>query len=395
MSVPPTRVRTTEPASISETASSAFVQPFLQATDVNMYASCRTALQVIENSVSDIRICASDPCLNGASCLNSSSSFNFTCTCQPEYFGRLCEIDVDECPASPCQHGGFCTNLVGDYNCSCVHPYTGKNCENEIDICTTSPCKNGGRCHRQHLSYYCVCTRGWRGTNCTDKVDLCESNPCTNGGSCQDTGDDYLCSCPTGFGVHGSNEPCANTDTASSNQIFVDVNNNLTWPILAAIIGGLLCGVLLMACCCWFLLGRSKKRDDEDPQKDNKPKPRWAYARRISVTPFPIPRSSKKDLSALKSNLSAVESSKKTDDLSASEEVPALDTVADPVTMWPYMKSFNANNSVKLTSDSSAHPISNRNGSPKIFNIYRSSANDPHIHKCGKHINAEEYFQYM
>ncbi|KAL3874860.1 hypothetical protein ACJMK2_037817 [Sinanodonta woodiana] len=145
-----------------------------------------------------------------------------------------------------------------------------------------------------------------------------------------------------------------------------------------------------MACCCWFLIGRSKKRDKDGRQKDNKPKPqpRWAYARKISMTPFPKPRGSKKDLSAL-------QLSKKTDDSSVSEEVPALDMLADPVAMWPHMKSFNAKTSENLSSDSTAQPSSNPIGNPQICNIYTSSANDPHIHKCGRHLHAEEYFQYM
>ena len=41
--------------------------------------------------------------------------------------------DVNECQNNPCQNGGKCTNVNGDYSCSCVSGFEGKNCEKGID----------------------------------------------------------------------------------------------------------------------------------------------------------------------------------------------------------------------------------------------------------------------
>ena len=36
--------------------------------------------------------------------------------------------DVDECFNIPCQNGGKCININGDYRCDCNHGNSGKNC---------------------------------------------------------------------------------------------------------------------------------------------------------------------------------------------------------------------------------------------------------------------------
>lgn len=38
--------------------------------------------------------------------------------------------DIDEClMANPCQHGGTCNNLAGDFNCQCSIGWTGHDCQ--------------------------------------------------------------------------------------------------------------------------------------------------------------------------------------------------------------------------------------------------------------------------
>ena len=38
-------------------------------------------------------------------------------------------LDINECEANPCNNGGTCVDLVGDYRCDCVPGYTGADCE--------------------------------------------------------------------------------------------------------------------------------------------------------------------------------------------------------------------------------------------------------------------------
>ena len=37
--------------------------------------------------------------------------------------------DFDECSSFPCQNGGTCINLIGDFNCDCQDEYYGDTCE--------------------------------------------------------------------------------------------------------------------------------------------------------------------------------------------------------------------------------------------------------------------------
>jgi hypothetical protein len=40
----------------------------------------------------------------------------------------LVVVDLDECSSSPCENGGTCTGMVGDFFCECPIEYKGKNC---------------------------------------------------------------------------------------------------------------------------------------------------------------------------------------------------------------------------------------------------------------------------
>jgi len=100
------------------------------------------------NCDSDINECASTPCMNGATCDESTSSTalaadKYTCTCAGGYSGNLCQTDVDECASTPCLHGGTCANGVNSYTCTCASGYkdvpTG-TCFTELDECASDPC---------------------------------------------------------------------------------------------------------------------------------------------------------------------------------------------------------------------------------------------------------------
>ena len=66
--------------------------------------------------------CSSDPCRNGGSCVDLFNGF--VCRCPPQFEGRTCETDVNECSAFAgtdlgCQNGASCRNSHGGYSCVC------------------------------------------------------------------------------------------------------------------------------------------------------------------------------------------------------------------------------------------------------------------------------------
>ena len=70
----------------------------------------------------------SDTCQNGGVCYDNVGQN--VCLCAPGFDGTTCEINIDECLASPCLHNGVCTDAVDDYICDCSDTfYEGKSCE--------------------------------------------------------------------------------------------------------------------------------------------------------------------------------------------------------------------------------------------------------------------------
>ena len=38
-------------------------------------------------------------------------------------------LDIDECASDPCMNGATCNDTVNGYTCSCIPGYTGTHCE--------------------------------------------------------------------------------------------------------------------------------------------------------------------------------------------------------------------------------------------------------------------------
>lgn len=91
--------------------------------------------------------CASNPCVNGGTCIVSQFSNTYTCTCGQYYYGTRCEsmikmifitnillilLDMNRCYSQPglCQNGGTCVpGLNGAVSCRCSSLYMGVYCE--------------------------------------------------------------------------------------------------------------------------------------------------------------------------------------------------------------------------------------------------------------------------
>jgi hypothetical protein len=184
----------------------------------------------------DVDECASNPCQNGAECVESSSPtadvslHAYMCKCTQgfanglcdytflsEYatectvaesndrvMGGNCDIDVDECASSPCHNGAACTESSVDpaislwtYRCTCVAGYTSGKCEYDFISEYTSEC---AATESSEAS-----ASDWSG-NCDVDVDECASSPCTNDAVCTESAVEpavsphaYQCTCVPGF----------------------------------------------------------------------------------------------------------------------------------------------------------------------------------------------------
>ena len=110
-------------------------------------------------------------------------------------------MDLDECESDACQNNGTCSDVIDGFTCECDDEYYGDVCE-EFDNCFVQPCLNGGECDDLSDDYECNCTltQGFYGTNCSlENECVSQDVTCQNGGTCTDEPDaDWECSCPDG-----------------------------------------------------------------------------------------------------------------------------------------------------------------------------------------------------
>ncbi|XP_038061479.1 neurogenic locus notch homolog protein 2-like [Patiria miniata] len=147
-------------------------------------------------------LCDQTPCQNGALYLpgDDGRADAYTCTCQPGYLGRDCEIDIDECASEPCSNGGTCRqHQINAFMCECPPGFQGESCNDDINECTSDPCGAGSTCQDDINGYTCLCGPGLTGTHCQDPIDYCEPSACRNGATCLNTAGTYQCVCVAGF----------------------------------------------------------------------------------------------------------------------------------------------------------------------------------------------------
>uniref|UniRef100_A0A2K5F2X5 Protein crumbs homolog 1 n=1 Tax=Aotus nancymaae TaxID=37293 RepID=A0A2K5F2X5_AOTNA len=171
--------------------------------------------------------CWSKPCHNNATCEDSVD--NYTCHCWPGYTGVQCEIDINECSSNPCQSDGECVELSSEkkyghivglpssfssheasgYVCICQPGFTGIYCEEDVNECSSNPCQNGGTCENLPGNYTCHCPFDnlsrtfYGGRDCSDILLGCTHQQCLNNGICiphfQDGQHGFSCLCPSGY----------------------------------------------------------------------------------------------------------------------------------------------------------------------------------------------------
>ncbi len=144
-------------------------------------------------------ICA--PGYNYTHCQNGNSNGNTEPTVEniyaydiPEYICLMVYMynisEINECESNPCSNGATCVNEINEYHCICPPGYNYTHCQNgpffiantmnlmywwrnvflEVNECESSPCSNGGTCVNLINGYHCICTPGYNYTHCQNGI---------------------------------------------------------------------------------------------------------------------------------------------------------------------------------------------------------------------------------
>ncbi|XP_054761431.2 protein delta homolog 1-like [Lytechinus pictus] len=99
----------------------------------HVFGVVKLSIYVKGSSVGWQLACLSSPCLNGGSC--SESPDGFSCDCEENYEGKICQITRSMCYLNPCAYGGTChDDLTIGFYCICDPCFFGEFCEQDFDV---------------------------------------------------------------------------------------------------------------------------------------------------------------------------------------------------------------------------------------------------------------------
>ncbi|XP_019897556.2 cubilin [Esox lucius] len=198
-------------------------------------STLETKVTALEQTVQR-KSCNSNPCQNGATCLDLLDSFK--CLCPGNWKGSLCNEDVNECsaivdPSHQCQNGATCVNTPGSFSCTCSPEWSGPLCTSRYDdcrgaaqdLCVHGMCIDTDRVTPNVPRFKCVCDAGWMAPAdnpaCISDVDECSlaQKPCSTNPpvDCYNTQGSFYCgSCPAGW--QGNGYSCLDVNECSTNN---------------------------------------------------------------------------------------------------------------------------------------------------------------------------------
>jgi hypothetical protein len=87
-------------------------------------------------------LCPSDAtvCENDGICVSGpSTTVDSRCICRAGFSGVRCQTDIDECASEPCVNGATCLDKLNGYLCSCGSGFFGTTCQLNISGKSPSP----------------------------------------------------------------------------------------------------------------------------------------------------------------------------------------------------------------------------------------------------------------
>lgn len=90
--------------------------------------------------------------------------FFFSCVCSEGWTGQQCSEDINECDSEPCLNGASCyESSPGQFLCVCPPFYIGRTCQYRYNPCDApyNPCINNSTCLAQvDGKPLCICQKG-------------------------------------------------------------------------------------------------------------------------------------------------------------------------------------------------------------------------------------------
>ncbi|KAM9816259.1 milk fat globule EGF and factor V/VIII domain containing b isoform X4 [Syngnathus typhle] len=119
-------------------------------------------------------ICRVNVCSNGGTCVTKAGA-PFICICPDGFTGETCnQIETGPCKPNPCKNDGICAatgqsrrgDVFSEYVCKCQPGFDGVHCQNNVNDCAGQPCQNGGSCRDLDGDFKCRCPSPYVGKHC-------------------------------------------------------------------------------------------------------------------------------------------------------------------------------------------------------------------------------------